>query len=687
MAQASGMDGRQGTLPLAGAHNSQRDAKRLRELRELLHKAAHAYYVLDRPIMADEIYDQLYQELLDLERQYPEWITPDSPTQRVGGAPSQEFLSIAHPTPLYSLDNAFDPADMQSWQDRWQKLWPGELPADLYICELKIDGLALNLFYEQGMLVWAATRGDGVTGEEITANVRTIRTIPLRLQTSQPPAQVEIRGEAFLPQPVFLQLNQERQERGEPAFANPRNAAAGTLRQLDPRIVAQRRLDFFAYGVGSGLDLTSQQETLKLLSQWGFRTNSHSQVCPDLSAVQKYYQIWDKKRQELPYGTDGVAVKINALAMQAELGFTQKSPRWAIAWKFPAETGVATVVGVTVQVGRTGVLTPVAALTPVRLAGTQVTRATLHNAQRIDELNLHIGDRVVVRKAGDIIPEVVQVLGELRPGDAPAYYLPSHCPECGEPVVQTEQEAATRCVNRRCPGIVREQINHWASRDALDIRGLGGKAAQKLVSLGWVTTVADLYDLTEARLASLERWGAKSAANLITALDQSRQQSWPRVLYGLGVRHVGAGTAALLATHFPSATAVQAASLEELCAIVGIGPEIAQAVQVWFADAENQALLARLQQAGLQLSHDPVAPTTGTLSGKILVLTGSLPNLTRPQAKALIERAGGKVGASVTSRTAYVVVGAEAGAKLERAVALGVPLLSEAELVALAGEG
>jgi DNA ligase (NAD+) len=667
-------------------NHSERDEKRLRELRELLQKAAHAYYVLDAPIMADETYDQLYRELLDLEQRYPEWVTPDSPTQRVGGAPCSEFPPLVHPTPLYSLDNAFDFAEMQAWQERWQKWWSGEWPQDLYICELKIDGVALNLYYEQGVLVWGATRGDGVTGEEITANVRTIRTIPLRLQTDQPPERVEVRGEAFLPQPVFVALNAQRQAAGEPPFANPRNATAGTLRQLDPRIVAQRRLDFFAYGVGSGLAVTSQQELLTLLAQWGFRINPHSQVCPDLAAVRAYYQRWVQQRQTLPYGTDGIVVKINPVAMQTALGFTQKSPRWAIAWKFPAETAIATVQGVTVQVGRTGVLTPVAELTPVRLAGTQVTRATLHNQQRIQELDVHLGDRVVVRKAGEIIPEVVQVLRELRPPEAVPYRFPSHCPECGQPVVQVADEAATRCVNRRCPGIIREQINHWASRDALDIRGLGGKVAQQLVALGWVTTVADLYDLTAERLQSLERWGAKSAANLIAAIDRSRQQPWARVLYGLGIRHVGVGTATLLASHFPSASALSQASAAELCALPGVGVEIAQAVHSWFADAENQALLARLAQAGLQL-HQEVAPPGGVLAGKIVVLTGTLPHLTRAQAKALIERAGGKVATSVTTRTNYVVVGSEPGAKLEKAVALGIPLLSEAELVALVGEG
>jgi len=667
-------------------NHSERDEKRLRELRELLQKAAHAYYVLDAPIMADETYDQLYRELLDLEQRYPEWVTPDSPTQRVGGAPSQEFPPLVHPTPLYSLDNAFDFAEMQAWQERWQKWWSGEWPQDLYICELKIDGVALNLYYERGVLVWGATRGDGVTGEEITANVRTIRTIPLRLQTDQPPERVEVRGEAFLPQPVFVALNAQRQAAGEPPFANPRNATAGTLRQLDPRIVAQRRLDFFAYGVGSGLAVTSQQELLTLLAQWGFRVNPHAQVCPDLAAVRAYYQRWVQQRQTLPYGTDGIVVKINAVAMQTALGFTQKSPRWAIAWKFPAATAIATVQGVTVQVGRTGVLTPVAELTPVRLAGTQVTRATLHNQQRIQELDVHLGDRVVVRKAGEIIPEVVQVLRELRPPEAVPYRFPSHCPECGQPVVQVADEAATRCVNRRCPGIIREQVNHWASRDALDIRGLGGKVAQQLVALGWVTTVADLYDLTVEQLQTLERWGPKSAANLIAAIDRSRQQPWARVLYGLGIRHVGVGTATLLASHFPSASALSQASAAELCALPGVGVEIAQAVHSWFADAENQALLARLAQAGLQL-HQEVAPPGGVLAGKILVLTGTLPHLTRAQAKALIERAGGKVATSVTTRTNYVVVGSEPGAKLEKAVALGIPLLSEAELVALVGQG
>ncbi|MEN9232856.1 MAG: NAD-dependent DNA ligase LigA [Gloeomargarita sp. DG02_1_bins_92] len=680
------MDERQMALPWAAELAPHPDQKRLFELRQLLQKAAHAYYVLDAPIMADETYDQLYRELLDLEQQYPEWITPDSPTQRVGGSPSQAFPSMTHPTPLYSLDNAFTWGDLQAWQDRWQKWWSAELPPDLYICELKIDGLALNLFYEQGVLVWGATRGDGVTGENITANVRTIRSIPLRLQTDHPPAQVEIRGEAFLPQPVFAQLNREREQQGEVPFANPRNAAAGTLRQLDPRLVAQRRLDFFAYGVGIGGQGNSQQEMLECLARWGFRTNPHSRVCGDLQAVQEYYKIWSERRQALPYGTDGVVVKLNSLAMQAALGFTQKAPRWAIAWKFPAETGVATIVGVTVQVGRTGTLTPVAELTPVRLAGTRVTRATLHHAQRIQELDIHLGDRVVVRKAGDIIPEVVQVLRELRPPDAVAYRLPSHCPACGEPVVAGGDEAATRCVNRRCPGIVREQINHWASRDALDIRGLGGKVAQQLVDLGWVQTVADLYDLTQARLQSLERWGAKSAANLIQAIDRSRQQPWPRVLYGLGIRHVGSGTATRLTQHFPSAQALQQAQVADLCAIAGIGAEIAQAVQAWFADAENQALLQRLEQAGLSLSCAPATPK-GALAGKMVVLTGRLPHFTRAQAKAMIERAGGRVGASVTQRTDYVVVGEEAGAKLEKARALGIPTLNEAELVALVGEG
>jgi DNA ligase (NAD+) len=667
-------------------NHSERDEKRLRELRELLQKAAHAYYVLDAPIMADETYDQLYRELLDLEQRYPEWVTPDSPTQRVGGAPCSEFPPLVHPTPLYSLDNAFDFAEMQAWQERWQKWWSGEWPQDLYICELKIDGVALNLYYERGVLVWGATRGDGVTGEEITANVRTIRTIPLRLQTDQPPERVEVRGEAFLPQPVFVALNAQRQAAGEPPFANPRNATAGTLRQLDPRIVAQRRLDFFAYGVGSGLAVTSQQELLTLLAQWGFRVNPHSQVCPDLAAVRAYYQRWVQQRQTLPYGTDGIVVKINPVAMQTALGYTQKSPRWAIAWKFPAETAIATVQKVTVQVGRTGVLTPVAELTPVRLAGTQVTRATLHNQQRIQELDVHLGDRVVVRKAGEVIPEVVQVLRELRPPEAVPYRFPSHCPECGQPVVQVADEAATRCVNRRCPGMIREQVNHWASRDALDIRGLGGKVAQQLVALGWVTTVADLYDLTVEQLQTLERWGPKSAANLIAAIDRSRQQPWARVLYGLGIRHVGVGTATLLASHFPSASALSQASAAELCALPGVGVEIAQAVHSWFADAENQALLARLAQAGLQL-HQEMAPPGGVLAGKIVVLTGTLPHLTRAQAKALIERAGGKVATNVTTRTNYVVVGSEPGAKLEKAVALGIPLLSEAELVALVGEG
>lgn len=670
--------------------------RRARELRQLIDRAAHAYYVLDAPVLEDAIYDQLYRELIELETAYPSVIVPGSPTQRIGGRPTEGFPAVTHRIPLYSLDNAFDWGDLVTWEERWQKLRPAE---SVYLCELKIDGLALALTYEAGVLVRGATRGDGVTGEEITANVRTIRAIPLRLAVDPPPPWVEVRGEAFLSTARFEALNQERSAQGESPFANPRNAAAGTLRQLDPQVVAARRLDFFAYALHlpedwqprpadavSGTPSASQQANLALLCQWGFKVNPHAQICPSLAAVQTYYSHWSQARHHLDYWTDGVVVKLNDLALQQALGHTQKSPRWAIAWKYPAEEAVAEVLGVTVQVGRTGALTPVAILTPVRLAGTTVTRATLHNGERLTELDLHVGDRVIVRKAGEIIPEVLRVLPELRPADAQPYRLPEHCPACGQGVAQAEEEAVTRCVNPHCPAILRESLVHWASRDALDIEGLGDKAAGLFLEKGLVRSIADLYNLRVEAIASLERWGPKSAENLAAALDRSRQQPWSRVLYGLGIRHVGQAIAQILARAFPSADHLAQATEADLAALHGIGPEIAQAVVQWFQEPTHQQLLQHLAAAGLQLhtqGMDELPTTPQPLAGRTVVITGTLPTLSRTEAKRRIEQAGGKVTGSVSARTSFLVVGAEPGAKLQRAQRLGIPCLGEAELLHL----
>ncbi|MEB3104389.1 MAG: NAD-dependent DNA ligase LigA, partial [Cyanobacteriota bacterium] len=528
---------------------------RAAELRELLNRAAHAYYVLDAPFMEDPVYDRLYRELLDLETADPELIAPDSPTQRVGGTPAEGFTSVEHRIGLLSLDNAFNSEEFEAWFGRLLKALdrapaPGEpLPALAMVGELKIDGNALALSYAQGLLVRAATRGDGERGEEITGNVRTIQSVPLRLQLAHPPAWVEVRGEAFIPDGTFAAINAERHARGEALFANPRNACAGTLRQLDPKVVAARRLDFFGYTLHLPPDWepgpedpprpTSQWDSLQWLQQAGFKVNPNAELLPDLAAVEAFFAAWDAKRKALPYATDGVVVKLNDLRLQDAAGFTQKAPRWAIALKYPAEEAPSKLLRLACQVGRTGVVTPVAEFEPVPLAGTSVSRATLHNADRLAELDLHLGDTIVVRKAGEIIPEVVRVLTELRPAGARRAELPQVCPECGSELVREEGEAATRCVNSSCPAILRGALRHWVSKGALDVDGMGSKLIEQLVDRGLVGSIADLYRLDAALLASLERMGSKSAEKLVTALEASKGQPWHRQLYGLGIHHVG----------------------------------------------------------------------------------------------------------------------------------------------------
>jgi DNA ligase (NAD+) len=685
------------------------------ELRRLLNRAAHAYYVLDAPVMEDPVYDRLYRELVDLEAANPELVRADSPTQRVGATPAAGFESVVHRLGLLSLDNAFNLEELESWYGRLLKVLDREpdpgapTPALAMVGELKIDGNALALSYEHGLLVRAATRGDGERGEEITANVRTIQSIPLRLQLENPPAWVEVRGEALIPDGTFAAINTEREARGEALFANPRNACAGTLRQLDPRVVAARRLDFFAYtlhlppdwqpapGDGSAGDPpppTSQWESLQWLQAAGFKVNPNAELLADLAAVEAFFQAWDGRRRQLPYATDGVVVKLNDLRLQDAAGFTQKAPRWAIALKYAAEEAPSRLLRLSCQVGRTGVVTPVAEFEAVALAGTSVSRATLHNADRLAELDLHSGDTIVVRKAGEIIPEVVRVLSELRPAHAMPLTLPTTCPECGAELVRESGEAATRCVNSSCPAILRGALRHWVSKGALDVDGLGSKVIEQLVDRGLVRSISDLYRLDAALLASLERLGAKSATNLVAALEASRRQPWHRQLYGLGIHHVGEVNAKALARAFPSAEALAQAALEEperITAVFGVGPEIAQSLQQWFGTAANQALLQELRELGFPLASDPLDSADGAvpdaastlLEGRTFVLTGTLPNLNRSQAQALIEAAGGKVTGSVSRKTSYVVAGDEAGSKLTKAESLGVPVLDEAGLLAL----
>ncbi len=682
------------------------ERQQLEQLRQTLQSASYAYYVLDNPIMEDTVYDRLYRELQDIETRHPEWITPDSPTQRVGERPATQFKSVRHNIPLYSLENAFNQQELTDWQTRWQKIVP-DVSQFEYVTELKIDGSAIALTYENGVLVRGATRGDGVEGEDITQNIKTIRSIPLRLNLEHPPAQVEVRGEAFLPLDTFAQINQEREQAGEALFANPRNAAAGTLRQLDSRIVAQRRLDFFAYtlhlpGQSNSVEVSvpdnepapaqmpprTQWEALRVLQAMGFKVNPNRLVSDSLEGVIAYFDDWDTRRHDLPYLTDGVVVKLNSYDLQSELGFTQKFPRWAIALKYPAEELPTKLKAVTVQVGRTGALTPVAELEPVQLAGTTVSRATLHNRDRILELDLHLSDTVIVRKAGEIIPEVVRVLPELRPMGAEPYHMPTHCPECGQPVVKPEEEAVTRCINTSCPAILRGSLSHWVSRDAMDINGVGERLIQQWVEQELVQSVADLYDLTVDNLLPLERMGQKSAEKLVQAIQDSTARPWSRVLYGLGIRHVGSVNAKLLTEAFPSVEALAAASPEDIEQVYGIGSEIAQSVYQWFQVPANQALIERLRTEGLQLKAEPTAPgtepaTASALTGQTFVLTGTLPTLSRHEAKDLIEQAGGKVTGSVSRKTNYVVVGEDAGSKLEKAQSLSIPLLTEAELLNL----
>ena len=672
--------------------------ERAAELRQLLNRAGHAYYVLDAPVMEDAVYDRLYRELLELEQKHPDLQRSDSPTQRVGGAPAEGFTSVEHRVGMLSLDNAFNRDDLQAWHERLLKVL--DRPSDTHlplVGELKIDGNALALSYRNGVLEQAATRGDGSRGEEITANVRTISSIPLRLQIENPPEWVEVRGEAFIPDATFAAINAEREQRGEALFANPRNACAGTLRQLDPKVVAARRLDFFAYTLHLPGDAQppGQWAALEWLNRAGFRVNPNRERCGDLAAIQRFCDHWEQGRHDLPYATDGVVVKLDDLQLQDEAGFTQKAPRWAIALKYPAEEAPTRLLRVGAQVGRTGAITPVAEFEAVALAGTSVSRATLHNADRIAELDLHLGDTIVVRKAGEIIPEVVRVLPELRPSDATPVQLPQHCPECGSNLVREGDEAATRCVNSSCPAILRGGLRHWVSKGALDVDGLGSKLIEQLVDRGLVGSLADLYRLDAALLASLDRMGDKSATNLVEALEASKQQPWHRQLYGLGIRHIGEVNAKALAAAFFSIDSLAAAALEapeQIAELHGIGPEISASLGQWLRTPANQQLLQDLRSIGLSLeasaseqqaASQAGADADGVLQGKTMVLTGTLPNLSRSEAKALIEAAGGKVSGSVSKKTDYLVAGEAAGSKLTKAESLGVTVLSEADLTAL----
>ncbi|NMB02291.1 MAG: NAD-dependent DNA ligase LigA [Firmicutes bacterium] len=655
--------------------------QRIEELRSQLRFHNYRYYVLDDPTISDQEYDRLLQELVSLEQKHPDLITAYSPTQRVGHAPSTKFETVSHRQPLLSLGNAFSEEDLLAFFDRVMR--HAGKPVS-FICELKIDGLSVSLDYEDGVFVRGATRGDGAVGEDITANLRTIRSLPLRLNEART---INVRGEVFINRDDFAALNEERQLAGDSVFANPRNAAAGSLRQLDPRLTAQRPLDIFLFGIGSDLDgeIQTQGEALEYLQQLGLRTNPHFKVCQDASEVLEYLRTWQTKRSSLPYEIDGVVVKVNELAIQRDMGATSRSPRWAIAYKFPAEQVITKVMNISVQVGRTGTLTPLAELEPVFVAGSRVSRATLHNEDIVTERDIRVGDYVVLQKAGDVIPEIVRSLPERRDGSEVPFQMPTHCPACQSPVVRLAGEAATRCVNGNCPAQRIEKLIHFASKGAMDIEGLGPANVQQLVEAGLVQSPADFYDLKKEDLLGLERFAEKSAENLITAIAQSKAQPMARVLFGLGIRLVGAEVAREVARAVGSFKRLMELSKEELLGIPAVGEKIAQSILDYFAEPENQELVKALLDHGLAKEEESPGQEQ-ILDGLTFVVTGRLEGFTRTAIEDLLRSLGANVTSSVSKRTSYLVAGPGGGSKLTKATELGIPTLSEAELLEFLGE-
>lgn len=647
------------------------------ELRAQIDYHNHRYHVLDDPEISDAEFDALMRELVALEHKWPELRTADSPTQRVGGALREGFVTVRHRLPMISLANAFDAQELRGFDRRVQSALAGEKVA--YVMEPKIDGLAISLIYEDGVLVQGATRGDGETGEDITPNLRTVGSIPLRLRRDIPGI-FEVRGEVYMPKDSFARLNERREEAGLPLFANPRNAAAGAVRQLDPTITARRNLAMFTYALGfaKNLKVKTHYEALELLSDAGFKTNEHTRVFWGIEPVIEHLTAWQDRRFDLPYMIDGIVIKVNYLEQQERLGATMKSPRWAIAFKFTPEQAETTVEGILVTVGRTGVLTPTAVLSPVLVAGTTVSRAGLHNEDIIREKDVRIGDRVIVHKAGDVIPEIVRVLPEFRIGPAEVFSMPRTCPSCGSEVLRPEGEVALRCMNMACPARLRENLIHFVSRGAMDIVGVGPSLIDQLLARDLVRDAADLYLLSEGDLLSLERIGPKSAENTLEAIRKSKDNPLYRLIFGLGIRHVGERAAKLLAAHFGSLDRMACADTEELSAIPEIGPAIAGSVHDFFARDANRKVIERLKDAGVN-TEEQSAETEKPLNGKTFVLTGGLESLTRPEATELIERLGGRVVSSVSKNTDYLIIGKDPGSKYQKAVKLGVTIFQEAD--------
>ena len=659
------------------------EAEKLR--REIRHNE-YLYYVLDAPEITDAEYDRMMVRLRELEARYPDSIPADSPTQRVGGRASSQFTEVRHLEPLLSLGNVFSTEELRAFDERVRSGLPAGSKVE-YVMEPKIDGLACSLIYENGKLVRAATRGDGVVGENVTANVRTIRSIPLTLKVPEGeavPELLDVRGEVYMPRQAFMRLNEQRAERGESEFANPRNAAAGSLRQLDPQVTASRSLSFFAYYlVGEGAQ-PKHSESLALLARYGFKVSENYKVVENIDEAIKYIGDFNELRQGLSYDTDGAVIKVNDVYQQRILGATGKDPRWATAYKYPPEQAETTLEDIDWRVGRTGVLTPTAVLTPVKLSGSVISRATLHNEDFIRAKDIRIGDRVIINKAGEIIPEVLRVVAEKRTGDEKEVEIPSVCPECGWRVERQGEEAAIRCTNPHCPALGREGLIHFVSRDAMNIDGCGPSVINALLDAGLVRDAADLYSLRKEDLLKLERMGEKSADNLLAALDESKKNELDKLLFALGIRHVGAKVARILATEFGSMEKLQQAQPEELAQIRDIGDKIAESAVTWLNVPANIDLVERLAAAGLTMTFTPPASQEDNpFFGKTLVFTGTMPTLGRAEAKTMAQDVGAKVSGSVSKKTDYVIAGAEAGSKLEKAQQLGVTVIDEAEFLRL----
>lgn len=649
--------------------------KRVKKLRDLLNQANEAYYQEAAPLMTDREYDRLLEELRQLEEEH-QLSSPDSPTKRIGEKPSKEFPSVTHPVPMLSLSNTYNREELDNFDRRVRNLLGHDNYS--YLAELKFDGMAIRLRYRNRELYLGATRGDGTQGDDITANIRTIKDVPLTMSRNAPD-DLDVRGEAYMERMAFVKMNAAREKNGESVFANPRNATAGTLKLLEPSIVAKRPIRMFAYDllIGDENRSRTQQEKLDLLEKLGFRVCEHRRRCSDMDQVHQIIEKWNRLRKDLPYDTDGVVVKVNEERYRDNLGQTAKAPRWAIAYKFEAEQAVSRILEITLQVGRLGTITPVAELEPVQLAGTTVKRASLHNEEEIQRKDIRIGDQVIVEKAGDIIPQVIQVVLQENGKRGKKFRMPETCPACGSKLVKLPEEVAWRCTNNQCPAQIRNRLEHFASRDAMDIDGLGEKVVDQLVSSDLVTTFPDLYQLTVEDIASLERMAEKSARNLVASIDKSKEKPFEKVLYALGIRFVGITVARDLARAFPSIDALMKASEEELCEINSIGPRIAGSVCSFFDQEQNREMVRQLRDAGLQFESESTGPETGKLYGKTFVLTGTLPTLKRDEARELVEKHGGKVTSSVSKNTDLVLAGEEAGSKLEKAEKLGIRIISE----------